>query len=222
MMKTGTLHPRESPEERRHRARRIFRKLQAAYPDARCELDFSNPLELLIAAILSAQSTDRRVNMVTPALFSKYRTAADWARVPQEQLEGEIKSTGFFRNKARAIRALVRELVEKHGGGVPEDFEALVALPGVGRKTANLVMVSAFGKPGIIVDTHCSRVAQRLGFTRNTDPEKIEQDLGTLIPRKDWGRFSHCMVFHGRYCCKARRPECDRCPVADGCPSRTA
>jgi len=215
-----TTRIRESLEEKKKRAGRIFRKLKKAYPDARCELDFSNPLELIIAAILSAQSTDRRVNMVTPALFRKYRTAEDWAAVPQEQLEQEIKSTGFFRNKARAIRNLARALVEEHGGRVPEDFDALVRLPGVGRKTANLVMVSAFGKPGIIVDTHCGRVARRLGLTAHTDPEKIEADLAALIPRRDWGQFSHCMVFHGRYCCKARRPECARCPVAEECPSR--
>lgn len=219
-MKTETLPAvKETPEQRRERAQRIFVRLKRAYPDARCELNFSNPLELIIAAILSAQSTDKRVNQVTPALFRKYRTAGDWAAVPQEQLEKEIRSTGFFRNKARAIRALARELVEKHDGKVPENFDALVNLPGVGRKTANLVMVSAFGKPGIIVDTHCSRVAQRLGLTRNTDATKIEEDLAQLIPRRHWGQFSHCMVFHGRYCCKARRPECERCPVTEECPS---
>jgi endonuclease-3 len=182
-------------------------------------LDFSSPLELLVAAILSAQCTDKRVNMVTPSLFKKYRVAADWAATPQEVLEEEIKSTGFFRNKAKNIRALCRALAEEHGGRVPEDLDVLITLPGIGRKTANLMLATAFGKPGITVDTHCKRVSNRLGFTENKDPDKIEFDLKALLPEDAWSLFSHCMVFHGRYCCHARKPACAECPVRDDCPS---
>ncbi len=204
----------------KERARRIARKLRRAYPDARCELNFNNPLELLIAAILSAQCTDERVNRVTPELFRKYRSAADWAGVPQAVLENEIRSTGFFRNKARNIIALTRRLAEDFGGRVPDDFETLVSLPGIGRKTANLMMAVAFHKPGLVVDTHCRRVARRLQLTDNNDPARIEEDLKALIPRTSWGSFSHTMVFHGRYCCTARKPACRKCPVREDCPSR--
>lgn len=204
----------------RQRARLIMRRLEKEYPDARCELNFSNPLELAIAAILSAQCTDERVNRITPELFRKYRTAEDWARAPQATLEREIRATGFYRNKARSIRAFAAELVRRYDGKVPDDLDALTELPGIGRKTANLLMVSAFGKPGIIVDTHFKRVTRRLGLTKQEDPDKIEMDLRALIPMKDWGRWSHLIVFHGRRCCYARNPECDRCPVQDLCPSR--
>lgn len=201
------------------RAAEILKRLRKAYPDARCELNFSNSLELAIAAILSAQCTDKRVNEITPALFKKYRSARDWAEAPQEVLEKEIRSTGFFRNKAKNIRALCAELEAKYCGQVPEDFETLVGLPGIGRKTANLLMVSAFGKPGIIVDTHFRRLSQRLGFTDSDDPDRIEEDLKQIVPEKDWGAWSHAMVFHGRRCCFARKPNCGGCPINDLCPS---
>ncbi|MBN1269198.1 MAG: endonuclease III [Kiritimatiellae bacterium] len=202
------------------RAAAVFEKLRKAYPDARCELDFSNPLELAVAAILSAQCTDKRVNMVTPGLFKKYRTAADWAAASQDVLEQEIRSTGFFRNKAKNIRALGDALVAKYDGRLPGDLDPLVALPGIGRKTANLLMADAFHKPGIIVDTHCRRVSQRIELTEYDDPDKIEFDLKALIPEEHWSLFSHCMVFHGRYCCHARKPACPECPVNTLCPAR--
>ena len=203
----------------RKRAAKVLQGLRAAYPDAGCELVFSNPLELAVAAILSAQCTDKRVNLVTPALFRKYRTAADGAKTPQDVLESEIRSTGFFRNKAKNIRALCAELEKNHGGRIPDDLDVLITLPGIGRKTANLLIATAYGKPGIIVDTHFRRLSQRLGLTKNDDPDKIEFDLKALLPEKDWSDFSHCMVFHGRRCCFARKPNCPGCPVKDLCPS---
>lgn len=208
-----------SPAQQKRRAAEILERLRRAYPDARCELDYSNSLELVMAAILSAQCTDVRVNQVTPALFRKYKTAADWARVPQARLEKEIRSTGFFRNKARNMRALAAELVKNHNGRLPEDLDVLITLPGIGRKTANLLLVSAFGRPGIIVDTHFRRLSQRLGFTRLNDPDKIELELKAIVPEKDWGEWSHVMVFHGRRCCYARKPDCSGCPIRDLCPS---
>ena len=201
------------------RATQVLTRLRKAYPNARCELNFSNSLELVVAAILSAQCTDKRVNLVTPSLFKKYRTAEDWAKTPQNVLETEIRSTGFFRNKAKNIRALCAELEKSHGGKIPDDFDALITLPGIGRKTANLLIATAYGKPGIIVDTHFKRLSNRLGFTDNDDPDKIEFDLKALLPEKDWSNFSHCMVFHGRRCCFARNPNCPECPVKNLCPS---
>jgi endonuclease-3 len=201
------------------RAAEVLQRLRREYPDADCELDYSNPLELVMAAILSAQCTDKRVNLVTPALFKKYRTAADWARTPPAVLEKEIRSTGFYHNKAKNMRALAAVLVEKYDGRLPEDLDTLITLPGIGRKTANLLLVSAFGKPGIIVDTHFKRLSARLGLTDQDDPDKIEFDLKAIVPEKDWGAWSHAMVFHGRRCCFARKPECPRCPVRDLCPS---
>ena len=203
----------------KRKAALISAALRKAYPDAHCELDFSTPLELAVGAILSAQCTDKRVNLVTPALFRKYRTAADWAKTPQDVLESEIRSTGFFRNKAKNIRALCAELEKNHGGRIPDDLDVLITLPGIGRKTANLLIATAYGKPGIIVDTHFRRLSQRLGLTKNDDPDKIEFDLKALLPEKDWSDFSHCMVFHGRRCCFARKPNCPGCPVKDLCPS---
>ena len=202
------------------RAAGILAILKKTYPDAHCELDFSTPLELAVGCILSAQCTDKRVNRVTPTLFAKYKTAADWAAVPPTTLEKEIHSTGFYRNKTKSILGLCRILDEKFGGEVPDDFEALIKLPGIGRKTANVLMVSAFNRPGIVVDTHMKRLANRLGFTREQNPDKIEFELQKIIARKDWGAFSHAMVFHGRRCCTARKPACDRCPVREWCPSR--
>ncbi len=207
---------RLAPEKR---AANILSRLRTAYPDAGCELVFSNPLELAVAAILSAQCTDKRVNMVTPALFRKYRTAADWARTPQATLEKEIRSTGFFRNKAKNIRALCKVLDEKHGGKIPDQLDVLIGLPGIGRKTANLLIATAYGQPGIIVDTHFRRLSQRLGFTTSDDPDKIEFELKAIVPEKHWTDWSHCMVFHGRRCCYARKPNCQGCPINKLCPS---
>lgn len=200
------------------RAAEVLKRLRKKYPGARCELDFSTPLELAVAAILAAQCTDKRVNMVTPVLFRKYRTAADWAEVPQETLEEEIRSTGFFRNKAKSIRALGAALVERHGGRLPDRLETLVKLPGIGRKTANLLVADAFKRPGLIVDTHQIRVNGLLGFTKGTDAEKIEMTLRAIVPEKDWTGWSHCVTWHGRYTCIARRPNCAACPLADLCP----
>lgn len=204
----------------KERAAKILALLRKAYPDAQCELKgWRTPFELAVSAILSAQCTDKRVNMVTPALFAKYRTPADWAATPQETLEAEVRSTGFFRNKATNIRALAAEVSGRFGGELPSDFDVLVTLPGIGRKTANLLVATAFGGQGIIVDTHCSRLSKRLGFTDEDDPVKIEFDLRAIVPQKDWTDWSHGMVFHGRYCCSARKPECGRCPLAELCPS---
>jgi endonuclease-3 len=201
------------------RVAQVLRRLRKAYPNAGCELNFSNPLELAVAAILSAQCTDKRVNQITPSLFKKHRTTGDWAKTPQNVLETEIRSTGFFRNKAKNIRALCAELEKSHEGHIPNDFDVLITLPGIGRKTANLLISTAYGKPGIIVDTHFKRLSNRLGFTDKADPDKIEFDLKALLPKKDWSNFSHCMVFHGRRCCFARKPNCPECPVKDLCPS---
>lgn len=201
------------------RAAEVLKRLRAAYPDAGCELKYSSPLELAVAAILSAQCTDRRVNQVTPALFRKYRTAADWAKTSQAALEREIKSTGFFRNKAKSIRALAAALDRQFGGRVPDDLDTLITLPGIGRKTANLLIATAYGRPGVIVDTHFRRLAQRMGLTKNDDPDRIETDIKALLPERDWSDFSHGMVIHGRRCCFARKPNCPGCPARDICPS---
>jgi endonuclease-3 len=197
----------------------IVERLGAAYP-ARIELDFRNPLELAVATILSAQCTDRRVNEVTATLFEKYRTAEDYAQADPDVFQEEIRPTGFFRNKTRSILAFAEALVEKHDGVVPDTMEALVQLPGIGRKTANVILGSAFGKrEGIVVDTHVIRVAARLGFSGENDPEKIEQDLMRLVPRDEWTDFGLRMIQHGRYTCTARKPKCDGCPVEEVCPS---
>jgi endonuclease-3 len=205
-------------EAKRHAAK-IARRLAVDYADARCALDFRSPLELLIATILSAQCTDVRVNLVTKALFQRYRTAADYAAAPQEELERAIQSTGFFRNKAKNIKAACQALVEKHGGQVPKDLESLVALPGVGRKTANVVLGTAFGiASGVVVDTHVSRITQRLGLTKAADPEKIEQDLMAQLSKSEWIDFSHRLIHHGRKICVARKPKCEVCTLAKWCP----
>ena len=205
---------------RSERAAELARRLPRIYPNAHCELDHSSPLELLMATILSAQCTDRRVNMVTPALFARCRTAADFATIPQEELEGLIRTTGFFRNKAISIRGAARAIVEKHGGEVPRTMVELVALPGVGRKTANVVLGNAYGiNDGVVVDTHVSRLSQRLGLTKQKTPEKIEADLVKLFPRDDWTNLSHWLIFHGRRRCFARKPDCPGCELADICPS---
>ncbi len=198
----------------------VLTTLQKAYPEAQCALRHENPLQLLVATILSAQCTDARVNKVTPGLFRKYRTAADFARAPQKRLEQEIRSTGFYRSKALSIRSTCRDIVKKFRGKVPGSMEELTSLRGVGRKTANVVLGNAFGIPGITVDTHVGRLSRLLGWTRNTDPVKVELDLQKLWPRADWTTLSHTVILHGRAVCKARRPECPRCPVARWCPSR--
>jgi endonuclease-3 len=210
-----------SPAAERRRAAKILAALQKEYPDAGCELrHWKTPLELAIATILSAQCTDKRVNLVTPALFAKYRSAADWAASPDGVLEDEIRSTGFFRNKARNIRALAARLAADYGGELPGDFDVLVGLPGIGRKTANLLVATVFGQPGLVVDTHFIRLTNRLGFVRDLDdPVRIEFAMREIVPRERWTDWSHCMVFHGRRCCSARAPECGRCPVRSLCPS---
>jgi endonuclease III len=198
----------------------VTARLKAEYPDARTELDWSNPLELLVATILSAQTTDVQVNRVTESLFSKYRTAEDYADSTPDELEEDIRPTGFYRNKARSLRGMASALVEEHGGEVPRTMSELVALPGVGRKTANVVLGNAFGtNEGIVVDTHVRRVSGRLGLTEGSDPVKIEQELMRLVPEEDWTIFSHLLILHGRRTCKARKPDCPNCILNDICPS---
>jgi endonuclease III len=209
---------RTSPVE--ERAPVIIKRLTRAYPDAKVALHFSNPLEMLVATILSAQSTDVGVNRVTETLFKKYRTPEDYLAVPEQELAADIHATGFFNQKARAIRGACRRIVEEYGGRVPDTMEELVTLPGVARKTANIVLGNAHGKvEGIAVDTHVRRVSQRLGFTEQKDPDKIEQDLMRVIPRKAWFTFTYVLIEHGRAVCKAPTPRCEVCPVNDLCPS---
>jgi endonuclease III len=209
---------RESPIE--ERAPEIVRILTESYPDAKVALHFSNPLEMLVATILSAQCTDERVNQVTKTLFQKYRTAEDYLRVPEAELAADIKPTGFFNQKTKAIRGASQRIVEVYGGQVPDTMEDLVTLPGVARKTANIVLGNAFGKVvGIAVDTHVRRLAERLGFTTEKDPDKIERDLMRLVPRDQWFRFTYVLIDHGRALCTARNPKCERCPVNHLCPA---
>src|SRR3954469_8965347 len=207
--------------QRRERVRAILPILNQLYPDAKCSLDHRSPLELLVATILSAQCTDDRVNIVTKTLFKKYKTAADYAKVTQEELEKEIQSTGFFRNKAKSIRAMAQALVENHGGKVPDTMEELTELAGVGRKTANVVLGNAFGKNvGVVVDTHVTRLSNRLGLTKHKiDAVKIEQDLVQVVPQEDWALFSHLLIHHGRAICQARKPRCTQCPLLEYCPA---
>lgn len=209
----------ESPVARTRRARKIDRILAETYPDAHCELAFSTPLELVVATILSAQCTDARVNMVTPALFARFRTAADFAGADRAELETMITSTGFFRAKTNSLIGLGQALVERFDGEVPGRLVDLVTLPGVGRKTANVVLGNAFGVPGITVDTHFGRLARRFGWTEETDPVKVETEVAALFPRRDWTMLSHRLIFHGRRLCHARRPACGACPVARLCPA---
>ena len=201
-------------------ASEVTARLKAEYPDARTELDWSNPLELLVATILSAQTTDVQVNRVTESLFAKYRTAEDYADSNPEELEEDIRPTGFYRNKARSLRGMANALVEKHAGEVPRTMSELVALPGVGRKTANVVLGNAFGtNEGIVVDTHVRRVSGRLGLTESSDPVNIEQELIEVVPEQDRTIFSHLLILHGRRTCKARKPDCPNCILNDICPS---
>ena len=205
---------------RTERAKQLVEAFPGIYPDAHCELDFKTPLQLLIATILSAQCTDKRVNMVTPALFARYRTAADYARAKPAELEKAIQTTGFFRNKTKSIRAATAAIEKKHGGEVPQTMAELHALPGVGRKTANVVLGNAFHKnEGIVVDTHVARLSHRLGLTTQQTPEKIERDLMKLIPQKQWTNWSHWLIWHGRRRCFARKPDCENCEVFRLCPS---
>lgn len=199
------------------KARMIYRRLKKAHPDARIELNYSNPLELLVATILSAQCTDVRVNIVTEDLFKKYKQAKDYFSVAASELENDIRSTGFFRNKAKSIQGAAKAIVERHKGSAPKTMEELVELPGVGRKTANVILGNAFDTPGVVVDTHVSRISQRLGLTANTDPVKIEFDLMKLFPQKEWTLLSHTLIFHGRRICKSRKPQCGQCPVSELC-----
>ena len=211
--------PRETAEAKALRVDQVLAGLRRVYPAAHCELNFSTPLELLIATILSAQCTDKRVNLVTAELFRRYRSAADYANAPLSSLEAAIQSTGFFRNKAKNIQACGRKLVERHGGEVPRTMEQLVALDGVGRKTANVVLGNAFGiNAGIVVDTHVARLSQRLGLTAETDAAKIEAGLMQWVPRPDWTLFSHWLIWHGRRRCAARKPDCAGCELRGLCP----
>lgn len=206
--------------KRSARVPQLLELLPALYPGARCELTFSNPLELLVATILSAQCTDRRVNLVTPALFRRCRTAADYAEIPRPELEDLLRSINFYRSKAAAIQETAALLLERHQGTVPAELEALTALRGVGRKTANVVLGCAFGLPaGVVVDTHVRRLSRRLGLTRHTDPLKIERYLMRLFPRPHWITLSHWLILHGRRCCRARKPDCPACELRDLCPS---
>ena len=203
----------------KERIRPIIRKLKRRYPEAQCSLDFETPLQLLVATILSAQCTDERVNMVTPSLFARYRTAADFADANPTELEEIIRSTGFYRNKTKSLIGMGRALTERFGGEVPSTMDELTSLPGTGRKTANVVLGNAFGvAEGVVVDTHVSRISQRLHLTRHQDPAKIERDLMALVPRREWTLFPHLMIHHGRAICQARKPQCEMCPINDLCP----
>ena len=217
---TPSAARRESKKARRARTEEILERLKLEYPDSRCALDHRNPLELLVATILSAQCTDKRVNMVTPELFERYPTAADYADAELSELEELIRSTGFFRNKAKSLKGLGQALVDEHDGEVPARMDALVKLPGTGRKTANVVLGNAFGiDEGVVVDTHVGRISRLLGLTGETDPVKVERDLMELVPRSHWTLWSHLLIDHGRAVCVARRPDCGNCVLADLCPS---
>ncbi|MHB1306974.1 MAG: endonuclease III [Limisphaerales bacterium] len=212
--------PRESAPAKATRVSALLARLDATYPDAHCELHFSSPLELLVATILSAQCTDQRVNLVTTKLFQTYRTAKDYALAPLADLESAIRSTGFFRNKARNIQVCCQALLDRHGGEVPRSMVELTALAGVGRKTANVLLGNAFGmNEGVVVDTHVARLTGRLGLSPATTPENIESHLVRLVPREQWTQFSHWLIWHGRRRCNARKPDCIRCEIRDLCPS---
>ena len=205
--------------ENRKKARAIYRVLTKTYPEIRCELDFKNPLELIVAVVLSAQCTDKRVNQVTPRLFKKYKTAKDYAKAPLPEIEEIIHSLGFHHTKARHLQGLGRKIVEDFGGEVPATLEELITLPGVGRKTANVVLGHAFGIPGITVDTHFGRLSRRFEWSQSLDPVKVEFEVGELIPQKEWTNLSQRMIWHGRRICHSRKPACGVCPLAKVCPS---
>ena len=215
--------PRESKRAKRERTLDIIERLKGMYPDSKCSLTHENPLQLLVATVLSAQTTDAAVNRATPALFARFRTAADFAAAEQEEMERYVATLGFFRSKSKSLIGLGRALVERHGGEVPVDMEALVQLPGVGRKTANVLLGVGFGiAEGVVVDTHVKRIAYRWGLTREEDPEKIEQDLIPLVPPEERVLFTHLTIDHGRAICTARRPYCERCALAELCPTAPA
>jgi endonuclease-3 len=215
--------PKEDPKARKRRARKILALLERTYPDAHCALEHRTPYELLVATILSAQCTDVRVNLVTPALFARYPTVRDLAQADPAELEEMIRSTGFFRNKTRNLIGMAQAVSTLHGGEIPRDMVSLSALPGVGRKTANVVLGNAFGiNQGVVVDTHVSRLTRLLGLTEHEEPEKIERDLMELVPQERWTEVAHQLIFHGRQTCIARRPRCDLCPLARLCPSAPA
>jgi endonuclease-3 len=206
--------------ERQERVKRILPILRKTYPTAKCSLNYKNPLQLLVATILSAQCTDERVNIVTKNLFKDFRTAEDYAKAPQEVIEKYIQSAGFYRSKAKSLRAMAQSLVEKHGGKVPKTMDELTQLAGVGRKTANVVLGNAFGiNVGVVVDTHVARLSARLGLSKHTDPVKIEKDLMEIVPQEDWTLWSHLMIYHGRAICQARKPKCTECPLLADCPA---
>jgi len=206
-------------EQARDRFRKIWPILKKTYPGAKIALEFVNPLELLIATILSAQCTDARVNLVTKEVFKKYKSASDWASADLKEIESDIRSTGFYHNKALSIKGACTKIIEQYGGKVPGTMDELLTLPGVGRKTANCVLGDAFGIPGITCDTHVIRLSRRLGLSENNDPVKLEFDLAEIVPRKDWTAFSHLLITHGRTICTARKPDCPNCPIAEYCPA---
>jgi len=214
-----TVQIKVKKAEAAERVNKIWPILKKTYSGARTALNFKDPLELLIATILSAQCTDVRVNMVTKELFKKYKSAVDWARADIKQIESDIKSTGFYHNKAAAIKGACAVIIEKFGGKVPDTMEELVGLPGVGRKTANVVLGGAFGKPAIACDTHVIRLSGRLGLSENTDAVKLEYDLAEIVPKKNWTFFGNALILHGRNVCKARKPDCQNCPIAEYCPA---
>lgn len=215
----STGSPQVDKTQAVERVRKILPVLEKIYPGARTALNFRNPLELLIATILSAQCTDARVNMVTYEVFKKYKSAVDWAKADLKEIESDIKSTGFYHNKAISIKGLCTEIIERFGGRVPDTMEELIALPGVGRKTANVVLGNAFGVPAIACDTHVIRLCRRLGLSENSDAVKLEFDLAEIVPKKSWTLFSHLLIFHGRNVCKARKPDCENCSIAKFCPA---
>jgi len=219
MARSYVQEARKRVGPKRARIRQIIERLAREHPDAGIALRFTDPLELLVSVMLSAQTTDVNVNRVTDKLFAKYRRPEDYLAVPQEELERDIYATGFFRQKAKALRGTMKMLIEEHDGRVPDDFDALLRFPGVARKTANVVSAERGHAAGIVVDTHVRRLSQRLGLTREEDPVKIERDLIRLVPREDWARFPHLLIWHGRRVCLARRPACERCVVSDLCPS---
>jgi endonuclease-3 len=217
--KTATKKIKIDKTKAAERVRKIFPMLRKTYPQAKIALKHSNPLELLISTILSAQCTDVRVNMVTKTLFKKYTSAKDWAKADLKQIESDIKSTGFFRNKAANIKGACTKVIEEFDGKIPSTMEEILTLPGVGRKTANCVLGNAFGVPGVVCDTHVIRLSRRLGLSPNSDPVKLEFDLAEIVPRKNWLLFSDLLIFHGRNICKARKPDCVNCPIAKYCPA---
>ncbi len=217
--KTTAKKIRVDKAEAAERVKKIWPVLKKTYPRAKTALNFANPLELLISTILSAQCTDVRVNMVTKDLFKKYKSAEDWAKADIKQVESDIKSTGFYRNKAINIKGACTEIIDRFGGKVPDAMERLLQLPGVGRKTANVVLGNAFGRPAIACDTHVIRLSRRIGLSLNSDAVKLEFDLAEIVPQKNWTLFSHLLIFHGRNICKARKPDCENCPISTYCPA---